>query len=75
MARTKGDLMRSQKKKVPGRKSFPNLNGANLTREEIDMEIHLQIIRIRKFLGNYGRQVKTWLDDIERHLDDDRDAL
>ena len=76
MARSKGDLMRAHGKKSPGRKSFPNLNGANLTREEIDVEIHLQFIRIRRFLGNYREQVENCLDDIERHLEnDDRDAL
>ena len=75
MARSKGDLMRAHGKKRPARKSFPNLGGANLTREELDVEIHLQLIRINKLMLSTGKQVRTWLKDIERHMRNDEDTL
>ena len=75
MARSKGDLMRAHGKKSPGRKSFPNLGRANLTRGELDVEIHLEFIRIRRFLNNYREQVLNWLKDIERHIENDEKAL
>ena len=75
MVRSKGDLMRAHGKKSPGRKSFPNLGGANLTRGELVVEIHLEFIRIRRFLNNYREQVENWLKDIERRMIIDDDAI
>ena len=73
MARSKGDLMRAQGKRCSGRKSFPNLRGINIPREERDEIINIQLNRICELLFGTVRQVKSWLNEIDR-LDDGEDT-